>query len=105
MGTNRNFRFGVMGLDPSEHNWRDTARKAEDLGYSTLLISDHMGHGPAPLIYAAAALAATTQLRVGTLVLAAPFRNPAVVAKEIATLDLLSEGRFEPGIGAGWPVT
>jgi probable F420-dependent oxidoreductase len=105
MGTNRNFRFGVMGLDPSERNWRDTARKAEDLGYSTLLISDHMGHGPAPLIYAATALEATTHLRVGTLVLAAPFRNPAVLAKEIATLDLLSEGRFEPGLGAGWPMT
>ena len=105
MGFDRKFRFGVFGVGASENGWRETARKAENLGYSTLLISDHMGSTTAPLISAMVALEATTRLRLGTLVLAAPFRNAAVLAKEIATLNLLSDGRFEPGIGAGWPAT
>jgi probable F420-dependent oxidoreductase len=107
MTSNRKFRFGVAASAPpsTAAAWLDLARKVEDLGYSTLLVADHMSRQASPLIASAAALTATTSLRVGTQVLANPFRNPAVLAKEIATLDLLSDGRFEPGIGAGWPVS
>jgi probable F420-dependent oxidoreductase len=103
----RRFRFGVAvsGAPESGRAWRELARKAEDLGYSTLLVADHMSRQASPLVAATAALSATTRLRVGTQVLANPLRNPAVLAKEIASVDLLGEGRFEPGLGAGWPVT
>jgi probable F420-dependent oxidoreductase len=103
----RKFRFGVsaVGNPESATAFREFARKAEDQGYDVILMSDHMGRGAAPLIGAMAALAATTRLRLGTQVLANDFRNPVVLAKEIATLDLLSEGRFELGIGVGWPST
>lgn len=107
MATTRRFRFGVAASSPpsSASAWLALARKVEDLGYSTLLVADHMSRQPSPLIACAAALTATTTLRVGTQVLANPLRNPAVLAKEIATLDLLSDGRFEPGLGAGWPAS
>jgi probable F420-dependent oxidoreductase len=104
MATDRKIRFGVAASAPeSATAWREMAKKAEDLGYSTLLLADHMSRQTAPLIGAMAALAATTRLRLGTQVLANPFRNPAILAKEIASLDFLSDGRFEVGIGAGWP--
>lgn len=64
-----------------------------------------MSRQPAALIASMAALGATAQLRLSTQVLANPFRNPVILAKEVATLDFLSNGRFEPGIGAGWPAT
>ena len=106
MATNRKIRFGVAAAAPeSATAWREMAKKAEDLGYSTLLLADHMSRQTAPLIGAMAALAVTTRLRLGTQVLANPFRNPSILAKEIASLDFLSDGRFEPGIGAGWPNT
>ncbi|MBO0713763.1 MAG: TIGR03621 family F420-dependent LLM class oxidoreductase [Acidimicrobiales bacterium] len=103
----RRFRFGVAagGEPASGRAWAELARKAEDLGYSTLLVADHMSRQASPLVAAMAALSATTRLRVGTQVLANPLRNPVVLAKEIASVDLLSDGRFEPGLGAGWPVT
>lgn len=105
MATERKFRFGVSASSPPSTSaaWLALARKAEDLGYSTLLVADHMSQQAAPLIASAVALTATSTLRVGTQVLANPFRNPVVLAKEIATLDMLSDGRFEPGLGAGWP--
>ncbi len=81
------------------------ARRAEDLGYDTVAISDHLDDGCAPLISLTAAAMATTTIRLATLVLANDFRNPAVVAKELATLDILSGGRLEWGIGAGWKLT
>jgi len=107
MATTRKFRFGVAITSEigSAKACVDQARKAEDLGYSTVLFADHMSHGSAPLVISMAALSATTTLRVGTQVLANPFRNPSILAKEIASLDMLSDGRFEPGIGAGWPST
>lgn len=102
--TRRAFRFGVAAAAPeSAAAWRELARKAEDLGYATLLLADHMGRTVAPLPAALAAAAATTRLRVGTQVLANDFRNPAILAKEVATIDLLTDGRFELGIGTGWP--
>ena len=99
----RPFRFGVLASKArSSAEWRDTARKAEDLGYSTLVMPDHFGDQLAPIAALSTAAAVTTTLRVGTLVFANDFRHPAVLAKESATLDLLSDGRLEVGVGAGW---
>jgi len=99
----RPFRFGLMAENAaSGSEWTDLARKAEDLGYSSLLMPNHFGNQLAPIAALSMAAAATTTLRVGSLVLANDFRHPAVVAKEAATLDLLSDGRLELGIGAGW---
>jgi len=107
MGTTRKIRFGVAVNSEitSAKACVEIARKAEGLGYSTMLFADHMSRSSAPLVISMAALSATTSLRVGTQVLANPFRNPSILAKEIASLDMLSDGRFEPGIGAGWPST
>jgi alkanesulfonate monooxygenase SsuD/methylene tetrahydromethanopterin reductase-like flavin-dependent oxidoreductase (luciferase family) len=84
--------------------WLESARTAEELGYSTFLIRDHLRpdfFGPpfAPFAALTAAAMATTTLRVGTLVIDNDFRHPAVLVKEVATLDLPSEGRFELGLG------
>jgi len=99
----RPFRFGLMAEKAtSGTEWTDLAKKAEDLGYSSLLMPDHFGDQLAPIAALATAAAATTDLRVGTLVFANDFRHPAVLAKEMATLDLLSNGRLEVGVGAGW---
>lgn len=86
----------------SSSEWTETAKKAEDLGYSALLMPDHFGDQLAPVAALSTAAAVTTTLRVGTLVFANDFRHPSVLAKETATLDLLSDGRLEVGVGAGW---
>src|SRR3954447_10522949 len=96
------FRFGVSGSRPTRQEWQELARKAEDLGFSTLLLPDHFGRQLAPLPALQAAAAATTTLRVGTIVLDNDFRHPVMLAKDAATLDLMTDGRFELGIGAGW---
>ena len=97
------FRFGVqLSRASSAGAWRDTARAVEDLGYSTLFIPDHFDEQYGPLVALTVAAEATTTLRVGSLVFGNDYRHPVVLAKEIATLDLLSEGRVEFGIGAGW---
>jgi len=85
--------------------WRELARKVEDLGYSTLTMADHFTDQMAPGPALAAAAAVTTELRIGTLVYCNDYRHPVVLAKEVATLDLLSDGRFEFGLGAGWMTT
>ena len=102
------FRFGVM-LESvrDEHSLRETVRRAESAGYATVLIRDHFAAEPfgpqlAPLTTLATVAAHSTSLRLGTLVIDNDFRHPAVLAKEIATLDLLSGGRVELGLGAGW---
>lgn len=98
-----NFRFGVqLSSTESGASWRSSVRKIEDLGYSSVLLPDHFGDQLAPMVALAAAAEATTTLRVGTLVLGNDYRHPLMVAKEAATLDLLSDGRLELGIGAGW---
>lgn len=104
MAALRPFRFGVAsGSAPSREAWVESARKIEALGYSTLVTGDHMGFGLfAPLSALMAAAAATTTLRLGTHVLVNDFRNPVMLAHEAATFDLLCDGRFEFGIGAGW---
>src|SRR5207253_6767082 len=84
-----------------EH-WVQQARRAEELGYSTFLLPDHYVNDLATTPALAIAAEATNTLRVGSFVFDNDFRHPAAVAKEAATLDLLSDGRFELGIGAGW---
>ena len=103
MSNARPFRFGVMAANArSASEWSETAKKAESLGYSTLLMPDHFGDQLSPVPALATAAAVTETLRVGTLVFANDFRHPAVLAKDTATMDLLSEGRLEVGVGAGW---
>jgi probable F420-dependent oxidoreductase len=103
------FRFGLVAYDgPADPaHWRELARRAEALGYSSLLLGDHLVQflpfgGASPLLALAYAAAVTTTLRVGTAMLANDYRHPALVAKEAATLDVVSDGRLELGIGAGW---
>jgi probable F420-dependent oxidoreductase len=97
------FRFGVYGaVAPTMAAWRDQARAAEDLGYSTLYISDHLDAQFGPLVAMTVAAEATSTLHVGSFVLNNDLRHPVVLAKEIATLGLAAEGRIEVGLGAGW---
>lgn len=97
------FRFGVkFRRTENFKTLTERARRIEALGYSTLLFSDHFWDVLAPLPTAAIVAAVTTTLRVGTNVLGNDFRHPAGLAKEAATIDMLSGGRFELGYGAGW---
>jgi probable F420-dependent oxidoreductase len=99
----RPFRFGVVAAYAISHTaWTATARKVEELGYSTLLIPDRANIGSlAPLTALAVAAGATTSLRIGSYVFCNDYRHPVLLAREAATLDLLSGGRFELGLGAG----
>jgi probable F420-dependent oxidoreductase len=85
----------------SRAEWTDTARKIEALGYSVLTVPDHLADQLAPMAALVSAAAATTRLRLGTFVLNNDLRHPVVVAHEAATVDLLSDGRLELGLGAG----
>jgi probable F420-dependent oxidoreductase len=110
------FRFAVQATNAAGgREWHDTVRKVEDLGYSTLFLADHyLGPGPAqraartprqdlaPIAAMAAAAAVSQTLRIGCRVFCVDYHAPAVLAKEAATLDLLSDGRLEMGLGAGW---
>jgi len=100
----REFRFGVMAPGASSAGeYRETARKTESLGYSTFYVPDHfVDHPFGPFPAMAMAAEATSKLRVGCLVLGNDYRHPVVVARDAATLDLLSDGRLELGLGAGW---
>jgi len=98
----RAFRFGVNNVTTSLHEWQEVARKAEALGYSTLIAQDHFANQLAPLPSLVAAGAVTSTLRLATLVLDNDFRHPAALAKEAATVDVLTGGRLELGLGAGW---
>ncbi|MEZ4564149.1 MAG: TIGR03621 family F420-dependent LLM class oxidoreductase [Thermomicrobiales bacterium] len=101
--SNRPFRFGVQLRGASTgHEWREKCRRVEALGYDTLAVADHFPRGLGPFAALATAAAVTERVRVGAFVFANDFRHPAVLAKEAATLDLLSDGRLEMGIGAGW---
>jgi probable F420-dependent oxidoreductase len=81
--------------------WQDFARKAEDLGYASLDLPDHFGHQFSPMLALAAAGQVTTTLRFATTMLCNDFRHPVMLAKEAATLDVLTDGRFELGLGTG----
>jgi probable F420-dependent oxidoreductase len=115
-GRIRPFRFSVQAFEAeSGPGWTGLARRAEDLGYSTLFTTDHYfgpgdisaasGHRPvdvAPLTAMTAAAMCTSELRVGCRVFCVDYHHPVVLAKELATLDMLSGGRVEAGLGAGW---
>jgi probable F420-dependent oxidoreductase len=100
----RRFRFGIAcSRGRSRKEFTELARKAEALGYSTLFVPDHfVDHVLAPMVALAHAAAVTDTLRVGSFVLGNDYKHPVVVAREFASLDLLSDGRVELGIGAGW---
>src|ERR1700730_6773966 len=112
----RPFRFSVQAFEAdSGQQWISVARRAEDLGYATLFTTDHYfgpgdsaeasGHHPlyvARLTAMTAAAMATSKLRVGCRVFCVDYHHPVVLAKELATLDMLSQGRVEAGLGAGW---
>lgn len=103
MNQSRTFRFGIVtGGVASRKGWIDKAKQAEALGFSTLLIDDHLYNTFAPLTALVSAADATTSLRVGSLVFGNDFRHPAILAKEAATLDVLTDGRFELGLGTGY---
>jgi probable F420-dependent oxidoreductase len=104
----RPFRFGVVNetVLPAAR-WFAHVRRVEGLGFSTFLIRDHIvpdffGDQLAPIPALMAAASVTTTLRVGTLVLDNDYRHPVMLAKEAATIDALSNGRLELGLGAGW---
>ena len=102
----RPFRFGVSSSGVSaKADWVELARRVEDRGYSTLLMPDHFGDQLAPVAALMAAADATETLGIGSLVWCNDYRHPVVLAKEAATLDVLSEGRLELGLGAGWMVS
>lgn len=96
------FRFGVQISDFPGPDWAERVRRIEALGYATVFCPDHFTPQMDPTAFAAAAAAATTRLRVGTLVYGVDYRHPVVYAKQAATIERLSGGRFEFGIGAGW---
>ena len=102
---NRQFRFAVQ-----EHRlgtaaeWRERARAYEAMGYEALYLPDHFDQQPGPIAALAAAASATAKLRIGSLVFDNDYRHPVVLAKEAATLDVLSDGRLDLGVGAGWLV-
>ena len=99
----RPFRFAVDITGPRDGlSWADTVREVESLGYSTMFVPDHFDEGLGPITAMATAAAVTTTLNVGALVFDCDYRHPAVLARELATIDLLSEGRLEVGLGAGW---
>jgi probable F420-dependent oxidoreductase len=96
------FRFGVnVGQSRSRAEWMEKARRIEALGYDVLTVPDHLTELWAPIPALITAAEATTVIRVGTNVLNNDFRHPVLVAREAATLDLLSGGRLVLGLGAG----
>jgi probable F420-dependent oxidoreductase len=102
--TLRKFRFGVVAAQArSADEWAEKARRVEGLGFATLVVPDGLQHTLSPFPALTAAAAATRSLRVGTYVISNDYRHPVLLAKEAATLDLLSGGRLELGVGAGRP--
>jgi len=89
----------------SGDEWADIARRTEAMGFDTLFLPDHFGDQLAPIPAMMAAANATTTLKVGTLVFDNDYKHPVVLAKELATIDRLSGGRLEIGLGAGWMLT
>lgn len=102
----RKFRFAAGGEGNAEEGgarrFVALAKKAEELGYDSFMIPDHLGNQVGPIAALGALAVATDKIRLGTAVLANGFRHPAILAKDAATIDVLSGGRLELGIGAGW---
>lgn len=102
----RPFRFGVQASKAATaREWAELARRTEAAGYSVLTMPDHFTDQLAPVPALMAALDATTTLRVGALVFDNDYKHPVVLAKELATMDVLSDGRTEIGLGAGWMIS
>ena len=116
MSNSKPFRFGVQSYAPeTAEQWRNQARRAEVLGFSTFTVADHV-IGPGPALHATGhpvqtvaaipamvvAAEATDRINIGSRVLCTDYRNPVMLAKELATLDFFSGGRLEIGLGAGW---
>src|SRR4051794_38810847 len=99
----RRFRFGAEMMAPFKGlSWAESARRLEALGYSTLFVPDHFHEGLGPITPMARVGMATPTLRVAALVFDTDFRHPAVLARELASIDILSNGRLEVGLGAGY---
>jgi probable F420-dependent oxidoreductase len=100
------FRFGIQASKANTRDlWVDLARRSEGNGYSCLTMPDHFDDQLAPVPALMTAANVTTTLRVGALVWDNDYKHPAVLAKELATMDVLSDGRLELGIGAGWMIS
>ena len=103
MAHDRRFRFGVHSSDAAPGSaWVSAARRIESLGFSTLFLRDHFDTQLGPIAAMTAAACGTEKLNVGCLVFDNDYRHPLVLAKEMATIDHLSGGRVEVGLGAGW---
>jgi probable F420-dependent oxidoreductase len=104
MTARRPFRFGVVAAQArSGQEWVEKGRRAEALGYATFVMPDTVGQTLTPIPALSVLAGVTSSLRLGTYVLANDFRNPVLLAREAAAIDLLSGGRFELGLGAGRP--
>lgn len=102
----RGFRFGVqVSKETTAKGWAELARRTEATGYEVLTMPDHFTDQLAPVPALMAAASATTTLRVGALVFDNDYKHPVVLAKELATIDLLSDGRLDIGLGAGWMIS
>lgn len=102
----RGFRFGVqVSKATTAKGWAELARRTEAAGYEVLTMPDHFTDQLAPVPALMAAASATTTLRVGALVFDNDYKHPVVLAKELATIDLLSDGRLDIGLGAGWMIS
>ncbi len=102
----RPFRFGIQASKAgSRKEWVELAKTTEDNGFSSLTMPDHFTDQLAPVPALMSAADATKNLRIGALVWDNDYKHPVVLAKELATMDLLSDGRLEIGIGAGWMAT
>ena len=102
----RGFRFGVqVSKETTAKGWAELARRTESAGYEVLTMPDHFTDQLAPVPALMAAANATTSLRVGALVFDNDYKHPVVLAKELATIDLLSDGRLDIGLGAGWMIS
>jgi probable F420-dependent oxidoreductase len=102
----RGFRFGVqVSKETTAKGWAELARRTEAAGYDVLTMPDHFTDQLAPMPALMAAASATTTLRVGALVFDNDYKHPVILAKELATMDLLSDGRTEIGLGAGWMIS
>jgi probable F420-dependent oxidoreductase len=106
MTTPQPFRFGVqVNATGDRREWTDLARRVEGSGYSTMTMPDHFDGQLAPVPALQCAADATSTLRLGALVYDNDYKHPVVLAKELATMDVLSDGRVEIGLGAGWMVS
>ena len=100
------FRFGVQARNiQSRAEWTELARRVESTGFSCLTMPDHFDDQLAPVPALMTAANVTTDLRIGALVWDNDYKHPLVLAKELATMDVLSDGRLELGLGAGWMIS